>query len=97
FLGVGGDGFVMEEDSVTLHSDIKTNQQTFIKWFMNEICIAVIIGDHVQCTESFGNRLKLDHKTGSLTITNITITDSGFYRLEISSDTSEITFGVEVH
>ncbi|KAL0153150.1 hypothetical protein M9458_051546, partial [Cirrhinus mrigala] len=109
FLGVGGDGlsaFVVEEDSVTLHSDIKTNQQTFIKWFMNGIRIAVITGDlsyictDVQCnegTERFRNRLKLDHKTGSLTITNITNTDSGFYRLEISSDTSEITFGVEVH
>ncbi|XP_050957982.1 contactin-3-like [Labeo rohita] len=109
FLGIGGDGlsaFVMEEDSVTLHSDIKTNQQKFIKWIMNDIRIAVITGDlsyictDVQCnegTESFRNRLKLDHKTGSLTITNITITDSGFYQLEIISDTSEITFGVEVH
>ncbi|XP_050956978.1 uncharacterized protein LOC127157809 [Labeo rohita] len=109
FLGVGEDGlsaFVMEEDSVTLHSDIQKSQQKCIKWFMNGIRIAVITGDlssictDVQCnegTERFRNRLKLDHKTGSLTITNISITDSGFYRLEIMSNTSEITFGVEVH
>ncbi|XP_050957979.1 uncharacterized protein LOC127159115 [Labeo rohita] len=108
FLGVGEDGlsaFVMEEDSVTLHSDIKTNQQTVIKWIMNDIRIAVITGDlsyictDVQCnegTESFRNRLKLDHKTGSLTIANISITDSGFYQLEISN-TNKITFGVQVH
>ncbi|XP_058615539.1 uncharacterized protein LOC131529705 isoform X2 [Onychostoma macrolepis] len=95
---------VMEGDSVTLHTDVKANQQEKIKWFFNDTRIAQI-GDlsktctDVQCnkdTERFRDRLKLDNQTGSLTITNITITDSGLYKLQIisSSSMSEKVFRV---
>ncbi|ROL55104.1 Carcinoembryonic antigen-related cell adhesion molecule 1 [Anabarilius grahami] len=86
---------VMEGDSVTLNTNVKTNQQEKIKWFFNGIRIAEITGDlsysctDVQCEERngrFRDRLKLDHQTGSLTITNIT--DSGEYELLITSETS---------
>uniref|UniRef100_A0A8C1XB93 Immunoglobulin domain-containing protein n=1 Tax=Cyprinus carpio TaxID=7962 RepID=A0A8C1XB93_CYPCA len=93
---VGSDGlsaFVMEGDSVTLHTDVKTNQQEDIKCF---ICT------DVQCnegTERLRDRLKLDHQTGSLTIMNITNTDSGLYELKIISirRSSEKTFSVTFH
>ncbi|XP_016355122.1 uncharacterized protein LOC107698585 isoform X2 [Sinocyclocheilus anshuiensis] len=97
---------VMEGDSVTLHTDVKANQQDRIRWYLNGIRIAQINGDHshtctdVQCdegTERFRDRLKLDHQTGSLTIMNINTTDSGVYTLEIlSSRVSEKTFIVSV-
>ncbi|XP_048026577.1 uncharacterized protein LOC125255407 isoform X2 [Megalobrama amblycephala] len=95
FLGIGSDGksaFVMEGDSVIIHTGVKTNQQEVIKWIFSETIIAVITGDlskictDVECnegTERFRGRLKLDHQTGSLNITNITDTDSGLYQLEI--------------
>uniref|UniRef100_A0A8C1KGM4 Immunoglobulin V-set domain-containing protein n=1 Tax=Cyprinus carpio TaxID=7962 RepID=A0A8C1KGM4_CYPCA len=82
----------MEGDSVTLHTDVKTNQHEKIKWFFNDTRIAQITGDlsyictDVQCnegTERFRDRLKLDHQTGSLSIMNITNTDSGEYKLQI--------------
>ncbi|XP_051769743.1 uncharacterized protein LOC127523264 [Ctenopharyngodon idella] len=107
FLGVGSDGksaFVMEGDSVIIHTGVKTNQQNVIKWFFSQTRIAVITGDlskictDVQCnegTERFRDRL--DHQTGSLTITNVTNTDSGVYQLEISSSNGEETFSVSVH
>uniref|UniRef100_A0A673HP44 Ig-like domain-containing protein n=1 Tax=Sinocyclocheilus rhinocerous TaxID=307959 RepID=A0A673HP44_9TELE len=89
--------FVMGRDSVTLHTDVKTNQQEKIKWFFNDTRIAQI-SDYlsktctdVQCNEGtkrFRGRLKLDHQTGSLTITNITTTDSGLYKLQIISHSS---------
>ncbi|KAL0161281.1 hypothetical protein M9458_045006, partial [Cirrhinus mrigala] len=56
----------------------------------------------VQCneeTERFRDRLKLDHQTGSLTITNIKNTDSGEYKLKIisiSERESEKIFNVSI-
>ncbi|ROI16553.1 hypothetical protein DPX16_0830 [Anabarilius grahami] len=87
----------MEGDSVTLNTNVKTNLQEVIKWFFNNKRIAQISGDlskictDVQCKdgdERFRDRLKLDHQTGSLTITNISNTDSGEYKLQIISSNS---------
>uniref|UniRef100_A0A672MY67 Immunoglobulin domain-containing protein n=1 Tax=Sinocyclocheilus grahami TaxID=75366 RepID=A0A672MY67_SINGR len=97
---------VTEGDSVTLHTGVKTNQQDDIKWYFGSTRIAQISGDlsfictDVQCnagTGRFRDRLKLDHQTGSLTITNTRTTDSGVYKLKIiSSDDSENIFSVSV-
>ncbi len=85
---------VKEGDSVTLQPDVKTNQQDRIRWYFNDTRVAQMNGDFsitctdVQCNEGneiFRGRLKLDHQTGSLTITNTRTTDSGLYRLQISS------------
>ncbi len=94
---------VMEGDSVTLNTDVKTNQQEKIKWYFNDTRIAYINGDlskictDVQCDERFRDRLKLDHQTGSLTITNTRTTDSGVYKLVIiKGSDSEKIFNVTV-
>ncbi|XP_067271601.1 uncharacterized protein [Pseudorasbora parva] len=95
----------MEGDSLTLHTDVQTNQQDRIKWYFNATRIAQINGNKskictdVQCnegTERFRDRLKLD-QTGSLTIMNINTTDSGLYKLQIiSSKSNDRTFSVSV-
>ncbi|XDV23908.1 hypothetical protein PO909_028258 [Leuciscus waleckii] len=97
----------MEGDSVTLNSGVQTNQQDRVRWYYNDTRIAQINRDQskictdVQCnedTERFRDRLKLDHQTGSLTITDTTDTDSGVYKLKIiSSSDSEKIFIVSVH
>ncbi|XP_026054585.1 uncharacterized protein LOC113040452 [Carassius auratus] len=98
---------VMEGDSVTLHTDVKTNQQVRIRWYFSDTRIAQITGDprkictDVQCnegTERFRDRLKLDHQTGSLTIMNTRTTDSGDYHVEtiISGSISEKIFNVTI-
>ncbi len=98
----------MDGDSVTLHTNVKTKQQEDIKWYFNDTRIAQISGDlsfictDVQCnegTERFRDRVKLDHQTGSLTITNTRNIDSGVYDLKIISirNSSEKTFNVTVH
>jgi len=110
-LGVSGVGLdevsVMEGDSVTLYTGVKTNQQEKIKWYFNDTRIAQINGDlscictDVQCnegTERFRDRLKLDHQTGSLTITHIRNTDVGEYELKIiSNNNNDRTFNVSIH
>ncbi len=94
---------VMEGDSVTLLTDVKINQQERIKWYFNDNRIAQIIVNQSkictddQCKERFRDRLKLDHQTGSLIITNITTSDSGLYKLLISSSRFEEIFKVSVH
>ncbi|XP_077081499.1 uncharacterized protein LOC143735265 [Siphateles boraxobius] len=106
--GVDKEVSVMEGDSVTLYTGVKTNQQEDIKWYFSSLLTAQISGDlsfictDVQCnkdTERFRDRLKLDHQTGSLTIRNINSTDSGVYELKIitSSSSSGKVFNVTVH
>ncbi|KTG40633.1 hypothetical protein cypCar_00028820 [Cyprinus carpio] len=96
--------YMMEGDSVTLHTGVKKVQKEKINWYFNGIRIAIITRDlsyictDVQCDKRFRDRLKLDDQTGSLTIMNITNTDSGEYTLEIinSSRISEKIFNVSV-
>ncbi|XP_056614629.1 SLAM family member 9-like [Triplophysa dalaica] len=96
---------VMEGDSVTLHTNL-THIQTddHILWMFGpqETRIAEIHTQRVnmyKSNEIFGDRLKLDSQSGSLNITNITITDSGLYKLQIISDTgtSYKRFNVSVY
>lgn len=99
---------VIEGYSVTLHTDIKTNQQQDIKWYFNNTRIAQINVDSsytctdVKCnegTERFKNRLELDYQTGSLTIINTKKTDSGNYSLDIFSNVNHVVkiFSVSVY
>ncbi len=92
----------MEVDSVTLYTGLIKSQQERIKWYFNSSRITEITGylskicTDDQCKDRFRDRLKLDHQTGSLTITNTRTTDSGLYQLEIISRNTEIIFNVTV-
>ncbi|XP_073700931.1 uncharacterized protein [Garra rufa] len=95
----------MEGDSVTLHTNTEVNQQRKMKWYFDDSEITEIIGDKTEicsddeCKRIFKNRLKIDHQTGSLTITNTRTTDSGLYQLRIINSGSYIDkiFIVSVH
>ncbi len=88
---------------MTLYTNFEMNQKDRMIWFFVDNRIALINGDQSkicpddQCKERFRDRLKLDHQTGSLTITNINITDSGEYKLKITSHNIEKIFRVTVH
>ncbi|XP_065100550.1 uncharacterized protein [Paramisgurnus dabryanus] len=83
---------VMEGDSVALHTNVtEIQERDQILWMFGpqETRIAEIYKksiDMYNSNETFGDRLILDSQTGSLTITNITITHTGLYKLQIFSN-----------
>ncbi|XP_048054283.1 uncharacterized protein LOC125273065 isoform X2 [Megalobrama amblycephala] len=105
-FGADGDGVkrvsVMEGDSVTLGPRLR-EKFNLIQWRLgdSESIIAEIDGNKISYTddERFRDRLKLNDQTGSLTINNMRITDSGVYHLEINynTGTSNQKFNVTVY
>ncbi|XP_072526144.1 T-lymphocyte surface antigen Ly-9-like [Salminus brasiliensis] len=82
---------VTEGSSVTLTNDLSGIQSDFvIQWTFGatDACIAVLFGrdNLTHFDPRFRDRLLLDTLTGSLTISNITSTHSGRYKVLISSD-----------
>uniref|UniRef100_A0A8C1S9Z6 Immunoglobulin domain-containing protein n=1 Tax=Cyprinus carpio TaxID=7962 RepID=A0A8C1S9Z6_CYPCA len=97
---------VMEGDSVTLHTDTDTQRNdAVIQWMFGaqnpDIVIAEINRDaqiNDVTDERFRDRVKMDSQTGSLTITNIRTTDSGLYKVELTTNSeAEKTFNVTVY
>lgn len=96
---------VKKGDSVTLDPGEIKNLNGLMTWYFNDIRIAEITGDlNKTCTDGqcedpdgrFRDRLEVN-QSGSLTITNTTFTDSGLYKLQISSRISIIKiFSVSV-
>ncbi|XP_067237035.1 uncharacterized protein [Chanodichthys erythropterus] len=82
-----------EGESVTLQTDIKTHGDELIVWRFGDEGKLIAKQDletkslrlYDDPDERFRDRLKLDHQTGSLTITNTRTTDSGVYKVKISS------------
>uniref|UniRef100_A0A9J7ZGY6 Ig-like domain-containing protein n=1 Tax=Cyprinus carpio carpio TaxID=630221 RepID=A0A9J7ZGY6_CYPCA len=91
---------VMEGDSVTLQTGLTDIQRdAVIRWrFGQQKSLVAEINRKAGIfktfdgpDERFRDRLHLNNQTGSLNITNITITDSGLYEVEISSTSSKHT------
>ncbi|XP_051765481.1 SLAM family member 9-like [Ctenopharyngodon idella] len=84
----------MEGDSVALNTDLTEMMDDVIQWRFgtNNTLIAEIsvLEDSITVYDDvldgrFRDRLKVDHQTGSLTITNITTEHNGVYELQINS------------
>ncbi|XP_067270842.1 uncharacterized protein [Pseudorasbora parva] len=92
---------VMEGDSVTLNTVTELQKYLMIQWTFGSSRIAEfnkLMQTSSMYDERFTDRLKLDHQTGSLTITNTRTTDSGLYELTIvSRETSYMGFSVTVY
>ncbi|XP_056118647.1 uncharacterized protein LOC130096041 [Rhinichthys klamathensis goyatoka] len=99
---------VMEGDCAKLNTDVSELQRdALILWMFgpkdNLIAKADIENERTSTYDGVGgrfrDRLELDHQTGSLIITNTTITDSGLYKLKIisSRETKYTQFRVTVH
>ncbi len=99
---------MMERDSVTLHTGVtEIHEDDDILWKYgddNSLLAEISREKKISSTyddvldERFRNRLKLDHQTGSLTITNITAEHAGLYQLDIIGvKWSSKTFSVSVY
>lgn len=101
---------VVEGDAVTLPSLITSIEDVVFVWKFAEskatghsIKFKVIVerkrendGEISFSTGKFQNRLQLDNRTGSLTITDFTAQDVGYYKLWIPSKKILKTFDVTV-
>ncbi|XP_056614679.1 uncharacterized protein LOC130429874 [Triplophysa dalaica] len=96
---------VTEGDSITLHTDVHTQRDDLILWRFGDDGVLIAKVDKEDNKSSiydadgrFRDRLKLDPHTGSLIITNTKTTDTGLYKLKISTnrDTKSKTFSVSV-
>ncbi len=96
-----------EGDSVTLQTDdTEIHEDEDILWYFEDKKSVIAKINRETKTfftfdgpdERFRDRLKLDHQTGSLTITNITTQHAGLYQLEISgAKLKSKTFSVSVY
>uniref|UniRef100_A0A8C1SPD5 Uncharacterized protein n=1 Tax=Cyprinus carpio TaxID=7962 RepID=A0A8C1SPD5_CYPCA len=94
--GVFGDAAkvksVMEGNPVILKTDVNKGPNDMVRWYFNDILIALINGDpKATCLYDgedgrFRDRLMLDCKTGSLIISNITTQHTGRYEAEIKRE-----------
>ncbi|XP_026106624.1 uncharacterized protein LOC113078541 [Carassius auratus] len=82
---------VKEGEYVTLDTRVIEKPTDVMRWYFNDSLIAEMTVDQSkicsddECKERFRDRLKLNNQTGSLTIRDIRITDSGEYTLQIIS------------
>ncbi|KAG1928787.1 hypothetical protein F2P79_023443 [Pimephales promelas] len=93
---------VTEGESVTLNTDTEKQKDELIMWrtVHNDSLIAKIKGNNFKTDvlERFRDRLTLDEKTGSLTITNTRTTDSGLYKVTIDKSVTPLnTFNLTVY
>uniref|UniRef100_A0A8C1LS15 Immunoglobulin domain-containing protein n=1 Tax=Cyprinus carpio TaxID=7962 RepID=A0A8C1LS15_CYPCA len=97
---------ILKEDSVTLKPDTKIQSDDQILWMFGDqdkLIAQIIRTVHVyDITKGgrFTDRLKLDEKTGSLTITKIEAEHTGLYKLQIISSRGGILvkkFKVSIH
>ncbi|XP_026106616.1 uncharacterized protein LOC113078533 [Carassius auratus] len=97
---------VNEGESVTLDPGVMKKTDDLMTWYFNDIPLNEITRNQSsicaddQCKdaeERFRDRLKLDHQTGSLIITNTRTTDSGEYTLQIISSRFSITRSFSVN
>ncbi len=111
FLGVFGAETneiqsVMEGDSVTLNTDVTEIYEVDDIFWNYENSLIAKINREIQIFSiyddvpdgRFRDRLKLDHQTGSLTITNMRTEHTGVYKLQISGVKVTLkTFNVSVY
>ncbi|XP_056614807.1 uncharacterized protein LOC130429971 [Triplophysa dalaica] len=78
-------------ESLTLHTDSKIQSGSEIKWIYDKIT-CLVTGKNGDDSETkykddvrFKDRLKMNHETGDLTITDVIATDAGVYKLQIKS------------
>ncbi|ROI28682.1 hypothetical protein DPX16_0265, partial [Anabarilius grahami] len=88
-------------DPVTLETDAELQSGDLMLWTFgpeNRLVVKTESG-RTSISESFRDRLELDNETGSLTIGNIGITDSGHFKLQVinSEQTTFRRFNVTVN
>ncbi|KAI7789590.1 hypothetical protein IRJ41_010687 [Triplophysa rosa] len=92
-------------ESVTLNTGVQTQRGDLILWRFGDEGLLIAKDDKDNKSsiydddEGFRGRLKLDDRTGSLTISDVRSSDSGLYKLKISSNHKQTlykTFSVYV-
>ncbi|XDV46518.1 hypothetical protein PO909_014403 [Leuciscus waleckii] len=98
------DKTVIEGDVLTLHAEERPKKDTETVWFFNRGHFTTRIAQMNKGTVTYfeqglSGRLHLDQENGSLTIRNISTSDSGFYKVSLTMKLyiSETKYNVNVY
>ncbi len=97
---------VMEGDALSLHTGAQLNKDTETIWLFKSGSLTTRIAQmnngkvFTHYEKKLADRLQLDQESGSLTIRNISTSDSGVYEVSVTTklhDISERKFKVDVY
>uniref|UniRef100_A0A3B3BUM4 Ig-like domain-containing protein n=1 Tax=Oryzias melastigma TaxID=30732 RepID=A0A3B3BUM4_ORYME len=82
---------VAEKEGKTVVFSPEPVSDPSVRWIYEGIFAAELVGSETNCSEKFKGRCHIDPVTGNLTISNLTVRDSGIYGVKFNGVVTDVT------